>query len=152
MEAASADDTLPVPPFFMTTQPFTQTVAISKLDDSRHIAFGWASVAIRKDGEPVVDFDHDIVTPDELEDAAYAYVLHFGEFNERHGPLTKGFLVESLVVTAQKLEKMGLPADALPQGWWVGVYIPDTDVWKKVQSGEYSMFSIEGTAEREEVA
>lgn len=136
----------------MTVQPFTQTVAISKLDDSRHIAFGWASVALRKDGETVVDADQDIVAPDELEDAAYAYVLHFGEFNERHGSAIKGFLVESLAVTAQKLEKMGLAPDALPQGWWVGVYIPEDDVWKKVQSGEYSMFSIEGTAEREEVA
>lgn len=130
---------------------FTQTVAITKTDNARQIAFGWASVALRKTGEAVIDADEDIVDADELEDAAYAYVLNFGEFNERHGPTVKGQLVESLVVTPQKLEKMGLAADALPLGWWVGVHITDAGVWEKVQTGEYAMFSIEGTAEREEV-
>lgn len=130
---------------------FTQTVKISKTDNVRQIAFGWATMALSKSGETVVDADQDIVPPAEMEDAAYVYVEHFGKFNERHGPVTKGVLVESLAVTPEKLEKMGLAPDALPIGWWVGVHILDKAVWDKVESGEYSMFSIEGTAEREEV-
>ena len=130
---------------------FRQTITIAKTDPVRQIAFGWASVAISKSGHVVQDADADVIAPADLEDAAYVFVEHFGEFNERHGPVVKGVVVESLAVTPQKLEKMGLPPDALPLGWWVGVHVTDPEAWKKVESGEYAMFSIEGTAEREEV-
>lgn len=39
----------------------------------------------------------------------------------------------------------------LPEGWWIGFRVTDPDVWDKVKSGEYPMFSIEGEAVREEV-
>lgn len=39
----------------------------------------------------------------------------------------------------------------MPVGWWIGFRVTDDDVWEKVKSGEYSMFSIGGTAIREEV-
>jgi hypothetical protein len=43
---------------------------------------------------------------------------------------------------------MGLAKDALPVGLWVGFKIDDADVWAKVKSGEYPMFSIQGKAKR----
>ena len=46
---------------------------------------------------------------------------------------------------------MGIPEGTLPVGWWIGFQVTDADVWEKVKDGTYSMFSIEGKAERVEV-
>ncbi len=126
-------------------------IAITKTDAARQQVFGWSSVALTKDGHPLVDRQDDVIDPDDLEDAAYAFNLQFRELNERHKGLTKGYLIESFVVTPEKLQKMGLPSNALPMGWWTGFYIPDAEVFAKVVSGEYAMFSVEGTASREKL-
>lgn len=128
----------------------TQT-EICKIDAARQLVFGWASVAVRKDGETIEDLQGDLIDPADLEDAAYEFVLHFGEANAEHAGETVGQLVESLVVTKEKLQALGLPGDALPQGWWVGFYIPDEPTWERVAAGHYRMFSIEGTGMREAV-
>ena len=119
---------------------------IAKTDPDRQLVFGWANVAVRKNGSTVVDHDNEQIAPQDLEDAAYLYNLQFREANEMHGPAVKGRLVESLVVTKEKLTAMGLASDALPQGWWVGFHV-DADTFAKVKAGVLNMFSIEGTAE-----
>jgi len=121
---------------------------IVKTDDVRQLVFGWASVALNKDGSPLIDLHGDQIDPQDLEDAAYEFVLKFRDMNERHAVESKGQLVESFVVTPDKLEKMGLSPDSLPIGWWTGFYVSDRAVFERVQSGEYTMFSIEGSAER----
>ena len=57
-------------------------------------------------------------------------------------------LIESVVFTEDKMAAMGIPAEMLPVGWWIGFKVTDSDVWEKVKDGTYSMFSIEGEAER----
>lgn len=121
--------------------------SVSKVDTERQLVFGWASVAVAKAGDPLVDKQGDMIEPDVLEDAAYEFVLNFREADEMHQQVTKGHLVESLAVTPDKLEAMGLAPDALPLGWWLGFKV-DADTFAKVKSGHYKMFSIEGTAER----
>jgi hypothetical protein len=127
-------------------------LTVIKSDDDRRLVFGWASVAVRVDGESVVDFQNDVIDIAELEQAAYAYVVDFGMAGEMHERGGVGVLVESVVFTKEKAAAMGIPEDVLPQGWWVGFKITDDEVWQKVKNGEYSMFSIEGTAAREEIA
>ena len=61
------------------------------------------------------------------------------------------YLIESVVFTEEKMAAMGIPEGTLPVGWWIGFQVTDADVWKKVKDGTYSMFSIEGKAERVEV-
>ena len=124
---------------------------ICKVDARKQIVFGWASVAVRKDGEQIVDLQNDIIDPEDLEDAAYPYILKFRGMNIEHEGGTEGQIVESLVVTLEKLAAMGLPADALPQGWWLGFHIPKKAIFEKVINGEYAMFSVEGRGRREEV-
>jgi hypothetical protein len=121
---------------------------VVKVDDDNRLVFGWANVAIRKDGEQVTDSHDECIDPEDLENAAYLFNLEFRELNERHKGVSKGRLVESLAVTPEKLVAMGLAEDALPQGWWVGFYVEDDAAWEKVKKGEYSMFSIEGSATR----
>lgn len=123
-------------------------VQVIKTDAKRQQVFGWASVAMSTDGEPAIDSYGDIIDPDDLEDAAYDFVLRFRDLNEKHAGPVQGQLIESLVVTPEKLEKMGLASDALPMGWWVGFWVPDPNVFAKIESGEYAMFSIEGQALR----
>jgi len=129
----------------------TQPAQIVKLDDDNHLVFGWANVSIRKDGDVVVDSYDDIIDPETLEAAAYLFNLDFRETGVMHKGASVGRLVESFFVTPEKLDKMGLPANAMPAGWWVGFHVEDDAVWKSVKDGTYSMFSIQGTAIREEV-
>ncbi len=124
---------------------------IMKSDDEKMLAFGWASVSIRVDGEVIEDWQKDIVEPEELERAAYEYVLLYREGGEMHERGGAAVLIESVVFTEEKMQAMGIPPGTLPVGWWIGFKVLDEDVWEKVKDGTYSMFSIEGTAERVEV-
>lgn len=123
-------------------------IEIQKVDDDRQLVFGWANVAIRKDGNQVVDSQGDSIDAEDLEDAAYLFNLSFRKSGEMHRGDAKGDLVESFVVTPSKLKALGLDGDALPLGWWVGFKVHDKDVFAKVKTGDYRMFSIQGKAKR----
>lgn len=121
---------------------------IMKSDDDKMLAFGWASVSMRVDGELIEDWQKDIVEPDELENAAYEFVLLYREGGEMHERGGAAVLIESVVFTEEKMQAMGIPAGTLPVGWWIGFKVLDENVWEKVKDGTYPMFSIEGEAER----
>ena len=122
---------------------------ILKSKDKR-LVFGWASVSITADGELLQDLQNDSIAPDDLETAAYEYVLQFRDGGEEHQPnlRRKAKLVESCVFTEEKQEALGIPLGILPVGWWIGFYVEDNDAWEKIKNGTYQMFSIEGTATR----
>ena len=122
---------------------------IVKLDSDRQHIFGWASVAVAKDGTLLEDFQGDVIDTSELEQAAYQFVLEARESGVMHQGEAVGQMIESFMVTPEKLEALGLPQDALPQGWWVGFHLPDQATFAKVKAGDYAAFSIEGTAIRE---
>lgn len=124
---------------------------IAKSDDEKMLAFGWASVSMRVDGEVIEDWQKDIVEPEELENAAYDFVLLYREGGEMHERGGTAVLIESVVFTEEKMKAMGIPEGTLPVGWWIGFKVLDEDVWEKVKDGTYPMFSIEGEAERVEV-
>lgn len=88
---------------------------ILKADDDQHLVFGWASVAITVTGEELEDRQHDIIDPEDLEEAAYEYVLNFRDTGEEHLPgyRKKGKLVESCVFTPEKQRAMGIPPGTL---------------------------------------
>lgn len=123
---------------------------IAKMDNDKRLVFGWASISFTADGEQLEDLQHDIINPEDLEEAVYEYVLHFRDTGEEHRPhlRKKGKLVESCVFTAEKQKAMGLPEGILPVGWWIGFKIEDDEAWEKVKNGTYKMFSIEGKAQR----
>lgn len=124
---------------------------IAKSIEDKRIAFGWASIVKDEAGNDLVDLSDDIIEPDTLENAAYEFVKLYregGEMHERGGCAT---LVESMVFTPEKMSAMGIPDGTLPTGWWIGFHVTDDEVWSKVKSGEYPMFSIEGEAVREPV-
>lgn len=124
---------------------------IAKIDPDQNLVFGWAYVSIDRDGEGIIDHSSEMVDPEDLELAAYVFNLTFRETGVMHEGEAVGYLVESFIATPEKLQVMGLESNALPQGWWLGFYIPDDEIFAKVKQGEYSMFSIQGVATREEV-
>ncbi len=127
----------------------SKDVNIIKMDTDNNLVFGWANVSITEDGTQVLDSHDDMIDPQDLELAAYAFALQFRDTGVMHEGEAVGKMVESFMVTKEKLEKMGLAEDALPIGWWVGFYVEDDTVFEKVKKGEFSMFSIQGVAIRE---
>ena len=128
--------------------------SVAKTDEDRRLVFGWASVSADLSGQMIEDLQGDMLDIDELEHAAYDYVLEFRDAGERHDPEKRkmGRLVESIVFTPEKLAAMGVPDSLVKKAWWVGFKIDDDQAWEKIKAGEYEMFSIEGKAVREEVA
>jgi hypothetical protein len=123
---------------------------VAKADEEQKMVFGWANVAKLADGTTVVDSHNEYIEVEDLEAAAYEHVLKFRATGEQHQGAVKGRLVESFMVTDEKLAVMGLKKGSLPQGWWVGYKIDDEQLWADVKKGKYRSFSIQGTAEAEE--
>ena len=129
-------------------------VQILKLDEEKRIAFGWAYLAEHGDGRLVIDKQGDFIDdPEVLETAGYNFTLQYRDAGDMHIRKSGiGHLVESMVFTPEKIEKMGLADSGIPTGWWIGFYVEDDDVWAKVQKGEYTGFSIGGKGKRQKVA
>lgn len=126
-------------------------ITFSKVDSDKRQVFGWCSLS-KKDGQDVVDLQGDIIPIEEIEKSAYDYVLTSRKGGNQHeregeGPRHVGNVIESMVFTPEKIEKMGLPGD-FPQGWWIGMKIEDEETWQQVKSGERAGFSVHGAGRR----
>jgi len=126
----------------------------SKTDDDKRQVFGWASV-VEVDGQPVIDRQGDWITPEEIEKAAYEYVVKSRVGGHQHkrtdsGAFHASDMIESIVFTPEKIAKMGLP-DEFPVGWWVGYKVHDDETWAKVKKGDITGFSIHGRGKRQSV-
>ena len=145
MKASHPTEDTPAP-----EQKKDNSFSVFKTDDDKRLVFGWASISITVDGEQLEDRQKDIIDPEDLEEAAYEYVLNFRDTGEEHVSTMrkKGKLVESCVFTAEKQKAIGIPEGILPVGWWIGFKIEDDAAWEKVKNGTYRMFSIEGKANR----
>lgn len=124
------------------------TMDIHKIDKPKQQIFGFFSV-IEKDGEIIFDLEGDAISEETIEKAVYDYVLNARIAGERHIKKGVGDLIESIVFTKEKQELLGI--DLKKIGWWGGFHITDDEVWKKVEKGEYPMFSIGGKGHRTEI-
>lgn len=125
---------------------------ISKTDTDKKQVFGWCSIT-HVDGQPVIDRQGDYIPLEEVEKSAYDYVIHSrkgGNMHKRDGdePLHASDMIESFVVTPDKLEQLGLERDAIPHGWWVGFKVNDDELWDEVKKGDKVHFSIHGRGRR----
>lgn len=122
-----------------------EMMEIKKIDEDERLVFGWFSV-VEKEGKLIKDFQNDYIEPDQLEKAAYSYVLDARIAGDSHIKKGVGRLVESIVFTKDKQDALGIDLGCV--GWWGGFYIDDDSVWDKIKKGEYPMFSIGGTGQR----
>lgn len=134
------------------TAEITWEGEFSKVNTDKRQVFGWASI-VELNGEPVVDLQGDYIDIDEIEKSAYDYVIKSrkgGDMHRRNDddtPVHSSDMIESFLVTPEKIEKMGLPLST-PIGWWVGYQINDDDAWNLVKSGKRTGFSIHGKGQR----
>lgn len=119
-------------------------VVVVKSKDDERLVFGWASVAKDENGDYPLDHDGHIFEPEVLEKAAYDFVVDYRDTGERHLGDSVGTMVESCMFTKEKIDALGIPEGVLPEGWWVGFRIDNDEVFQKIKSGEYGMFSIQG--------
>lgn len=137
---------------------FSAVGEIVKADSDKRQVFGWANVS-ELDGHEVVDRQGDIVPIEELEKAAYRYVLDCRIGGDQHARIAKADtapkhtadLIESMVFTDEKVKALGLPDD-FPRGWWVGMQVKDDQTWQLIKSGARTGFSVHGAGRREEVS
>ncbi len=132
---------------------------IEKVDPERRMLWGWSYVA-HADGQQVEDHSGDIIdTPEaieKMETAFYDYALHHRSGDRSHQDFGVASLVEQVVFTPEKIEKMGL-SDTTPIGVWSGYYIPPDNggpgdqYWQAVKDGEITALSIVGRGRREPV-
>ena len=139
--------------------PIVWAGEFAKADSRRHQAFGWASV-VEIGGRPIVDLQGDVITPDDLEKAAYTYVEKSrvgGDQHQRDGeaPLAVGHLIESVVYTDEKYDALAKAAnvdptvfDEAPRGWWVGFQYGPGATWDDIVAGRKTGFSIHGRGKR----
>lgn len=122
---------------------------IIKTNDDRQLVFGWAQVYKDKEGKLLVDHDGDYIRhEDDLERAAYDFVLKSRDGGVEHVQKGVATLVESVVFTKEKMAALGIKEGTVPEGWWVGYKVHDDSVWKGVKSGRYKMFSVHGKGRR----
>ena len=129
-------------------ESFSAEVEVTKSDDYKNLVFGWASVAFTPDGKQILDKQGHAIDVEDLEDTAYDFSINSRGSGDMHKSEGFGQLVESMVLTNEKAELMGIPPGTTPQGWWVGFKVPP-EYHESVRSGERTMFSIEGTARLE---
>lgn len=142
----------------MTETQLAGRFNVEKASDEQQILFGWANIAVTAKGATVVDADNEWITADDLESAAYKFVLKARASGEDHnGQPADATLVESIMFTDDKLAALAIDpftgernetlAKALDEnmhrGWWVGFHVPDADAWERAKNGR-SEFSIEG--------
>jgi hypothetical protein len=128
---------------------------IVKIDQEKQLVFGWASVIKDTNDKILLDRQEDFIeSEDELEKAAYDYVLKSRDGGEMHIRKGVSTMVESVVLSKEKQLALGIPAGTVPIGWWIGFKVNDDRVWNEVKKGGYVGFSVHGTGKRhnEEIA
>lgn len=112
-------------------------VEFKKSDAKKQIVFGEVYVPDRK------DTDGNFMTAETIEKMAHDFMMNSrnSQISKSHdGNTDKGCVVESFIA------REGDP-DFVAGSWVVGVYVPDAGIWKSIEDGELTGFSIEGTAE-----
>lgn len=138
---------------FEEIKPDVVAGEIIKTDPAKRLVFGWAYVSKDRDGKQVVDKSGDFVDDvEEIEKAAYKFVLDSRAGDADHTNVKGAEMVESIVFTEDKIEKLGLPVGSLPLGWWVGFKVHDDKTWERVEKGELVMFSVHGSGTRTSVS
>jgi hypothetical protein len=124
---------------------------IRKIDPVRRQIFGWASISTR-DGEIVVDKQGDMILPEDLEKAAYDFVLYSRAQGDMHKHGQTGRVIESVMLTKEKQEALAKSfegtCDLRCEGWWVGFYVDNDELWAAHKRGERPEFSIGGRGRR----
>lgn len=123
-------------------------VPIVKADAKEQVVYGWAS-PIKELGSEIIDRQGDVIDMSEVRQAAHEFMLHKRVGGSMHKQFDVGQVVESIVFDADIQKALGI--DLPYEGWFIGVKVSKKEDWEKVESGEYTGFSIGGSGIREPI-
>ena len=121
----------------MSTISMEHLVDFKKSDAKKQIVYGEVYVPDRR------DTDGNFMTAETIEKMAHDFMKNArnSQISKSHdGNTNKGCVVESFIAREND-------PDFIAGSWVVGVHVPDAAVWKSIESGELTGFSIEGTGE-----
>lgn len=122
-------------------------IPIAKIDGRKQIVYG---VILEPHTE---DLQGDVMTEDEIEKTAHDYMENARNVKRRHSTGIEAFPVESFIAP-QEMTYSGGPygTTTVAKGSWVlGIKVRDPEEWAKVESGEYTGFSVGGMGVRDAV-
>ena len=121
----------------MSLVKMKHVVDFKKSDAKKQIVFGEVYVPDRR------DTDGNFMTAETIEKMAHDFLANKrnAEISKGHDGISdKGCVVESFIA------REGDP-DFIAGSWVVGVHVPDVEIWKSIEDGKLTGFSIEGTGE-----
>ena len=121
----------------MQTVKTEQIVEFKKSDSKKQIVYGEVYVPDRRDS------DGNFMTAETIEKMAHDFMMNSrnAQISKSHdGNTDKGCVVERFIA------REGDP-DFVAGSWVVGMHVPDAKIWKSIEDGELTGFSIEGTGE-----
>lgn len=126
------------------TPTFTKDVkVITKQDDPQKLVYG---VVYEPD---VPDAHDDYMTAEEIEKAAHGFMEHYRNIDAQHDFSTEaGTVVQSYIAPVD----MVLETETIAKGSWVLVTKATETMWEAIQKGDFTGYSLAGTAEVTEVA
>lgn len=136
---------------FDVEQPIKMSEILIKSDEN-NLIFGWSYVRETKEGKQVIDHSGEFTKAENFKDmelATYAYNLAYRQADRQHDLIPKGYLIESIVFTKEKMEKMGIPEGIVPESVWMGFYFPDDNDYQEIKKMEHPMFSMYGSVTKE---
>lgn len=133
--------------FFLTksaSEPTFETTVklLTKSDDPQQLVYGVVY-------EPDVEDAHgDFMDAETIEKAAHGFMEEYQNIDKQHDFKTSaGKVVESYVAPSD----MTVGDTAISKGTWVLVTKATDELWESIQKGEFTGYSLAGTAEVEEV-
>lgn len=133
--------------FFLTksaSEPTFETTVklLTKSDDPQKLVYG---VVYEPDVE---DVHGDFMDAETIEKAAHGFMEEYQNIDKQHDFKTSaGKVVESYVAPSD----MTVGDTAIAKGTWVLVTKATDELWESIQKGEFTGYSLAGTAEVEEV-
>jgi len=128
---------------------FTKDFKIAKVDAAEQNVFAFC--LFKDEG----DYHGDLVTDNEVIKACHSFLRNMA-FGQQVGTGTGyehkkfadiGYPIESCIDYDGSIGK-SVGMDNTAGAWWLGVHVTNSEVWKKVEDGEVTGFSIAGYAER----
>ena len=121
---------------------------ITKMDEEQRVIYGYASV-VTKGGEPVVDRQGDVITPEMMEKAATEFMLGARNGLTMHKGEPTTTIVHSMPFTKEVMDSFGITSDR--EGWLIAVKVHCDETWDAAKKGQFSGFSIGGKATKREI-
>jgi hypothetical protein len=125
------------------------TIRLLKQADAKkpRVVYGVVYSPCQKGGTCETDSQGDWIKPETLRKAAWDFMEKSRIVGNQHKGTAKAVIVENQITPVD----MVVDGEKIVKGSWVvGVKINDDALWKKVESGELSAFSIGGTGVRVE--